>query len=74
MNIIFIAMFGGLSLGQAAPNFGFFAAGRSAGYRLYKVINRQPAIDIKGGGVIPQRPLHVRSRDMYNMYDMCICL
>ncbi|KXZ43925.1 hypothetical protein GPECTOR_77g22 [Gonium pectorale] len=42
-------LMGGFSLGQAAPNLQHFAKGRIAGARMFRVIDRQPAILIDGG-------------------------
>lgn len=53
MSVIFGAIIAGFSLGQAAPSFGAFATGRSAGYRLRKVIDRKPAINLEDEGIVP---------------------
>ena len=37
-------LMGGFALGQAAPNLEYFAKGRSAGGRMFRVIDRQPTI------------------------------
>jgi hypothetical protein len=50
----------GFSLGQAAPNFPAFSLGRSAGTRIYRLIDRVPAIDARAGGKRPATPLQVR--------------
>jgi ABC-type multidrug transport system fused ATPase/permease subunit len=60
MNVIFATIIGGFSLGQIGPNFNYFAAGKAAGTRLYKVINRTPSIDVTAEGLIPTTPLLVR--------------
>ena len=44
MSVLFAALMGGVSLGQAAPAAAHFAAARSAGGRLVAVIRRTPAI------------------------------
>lgn len=61
MNVIFAAVIGGFSLGQAGPNFGTFATGRTAGYRVFNVIDRKPAIDVADTGVVPKAPMQVRA-------------
>lgn len=59
MNVIFAAIIGGFSLGQAGPNFGTFATGRTAGYRVFNVIDRKPLIDVADTGVVPKAPMQV---------------
>ena len=44
MNVLFAAIVGGFSLGQAAPNFQFFTKGKVGGARIFAVIERQPQI------------------------------
>jgi hypothetical protein len=58
--VVFAIIIGGFSLGQAAPNFPALSLGRSAGYRIYKLIDRVPAIDAHALGDVPQAPLRVR--------------
>lgn len=36
------------------------AAGRSAGFRLRKVIDRTPSIDVEADGVVPAEAMKVR--------------
>eukprot|EP00198_Chlamydomonas_reinhardtii_P007903 XP_001697240.1 MDR-like ABC transporter [Chlamydomonas reinhardtii] len=42
--VLVSTLMGGFSLGQAAPNLQYFAKGRSAGGRMFRVIDRQPTI------------------------------
>lgn len=51
-------LIGGFALGQASPDFAYFAAGREAAARLMSVINRQPEIAVHGG-TVPDEPMHV---------------
>ena len=44
MNVLFAAIIGGFSLGQAAPNFQFFTKGKVGGARIFAIIERQPEI------------------------------
>ena len=60
MTIIFAAIIGGFSLGQAAPNFPAFNTGRVAGARIYKLIDRVPTIDLNADGAVPEQSLKVR--------------
>ena len=60
MTILFAVIVGGMSLGQTAPNFPAFAAGRVAGGRLLHVIERQSLIDMNAAGTVPDVPLKVR--------------
>lgn len=60
MNVIFAAIIGGFSLGQAGPNFGTFATGRTAGYRVFSVIDRKPAIDLADKGIVPTKDMQVQ--------------
>eukprot|EP00887_Chlorella_sp_A99_P002677 scaffold6.g2677.t1 len=50
INVLFAALIGGFSLGQAAPHFQHFQQGRAAGARIFEVMARQPAIDIDAPG------------------------
>lgn len=59
MNVIFAAIIGGFSLGQAGPNFGTFATGRTAGFRVFRVVDRKPAIDLADKGLVPSNPMQV---------------
>lgn len=59
MNVIFAAIIGGFSLGQAGPNFGTFATGRTAGYRVFRVIDRKPLIDLQAEGAVPKSAMQV---------------
>jgi ATP-binding cassette, subfamily B (MDR/TAP), member 1 len=61
MNVIFGAIIGGFSLGQAAPNFSSFFTGRVAGGRIFRVINRVPDIDVKADGLVPPEGVTVLS-------------
>ncbi|XP_024540365.1 ABC transporter B family member 4 [Selaginella moellendorffii] len=45
LNIIIVVLLGAMSLGQASPCIGAFAAGRAAAYKMFQVINRTPQID-----------------------------
>jgi ABC-type multidrug transport system fused ATPase/permease subunit len=60
MNVIFAAIIAGFSLGQAAPNFQAFAGGRAAGFRLRRVLDRTPGINVDAPGLVPPEPLTVR--------------
>lgn len=44
LTVLFSVLLGGLSLGQAAPILQHFVAGRTAGARVWKVIDRQTGI------------------------------
>ena len=46
MAVLVAALLGGFSAGQAAPVIATFAKGRMAGFKLYAVIDRVPAIDV----------------------------
>ncbi|GAB4820940.1 hypothetical protein N2152v2_007986 [Parachlorella kessleri] len=45
LNVLFAAIIGGFALGQAAPNFQYFATARAAGARVFDLMQRVPAID-----------------------------
>ena len=54
LNVFVAALIGGFSAGQAAPVLANFARGRVAGYKLFKVIEREPPIDdASDSGLIP---------------------
>ena len=40
VTVLFTALIGGMSLGQAAPNLKYFQNGRIAGARVFKIITR----------------------------------
>ncbi|KAG2428637.1 hypothetical protein HXX76_011344 [Chlamydomonas incerta] len=42
--VLISTLMGGFALGQAAPNLEYFAKGRSAGGRMFRVIDREPTI------------------------------
>lgn len=44
LQVLVATLMGGFSLGQAAPNLAYFAKGRAAGGRMFRVIDRVPAI------------------------------
>ncbi|KXZ51733.1 hypothetical protein GPECTOR_11g18 [Gonium pectorale] len=44
MQVLIATLLGGFSLGQAAPNLQYFAKGRVAGARMFRVIDRRPEI------------------------------
>lgn len=70
MNVILAAVIGGFSLGQAGPNFGTFATGRTAGYRVFNVIDRKPHIDVTEEGVIPSTFMQVLTHPAARILDM----
>jgi hypothetical protein len=74
MNVIFAAIIGGFSLGQAGPNFGYFATGRTAGYRLFTVIDRKPEIDLDAEGLIPSTAMRVRALAQLKQTLFALCL
>ena len=45
LNVLFAAIIGGFALGQAAPNFQYFATARAAGARVFDLMGRVPTID-----------------------------
>ncbi|XP_047308241.1 ABC transporter B family member 4-like [Impatiens glandulifera] len=45
LNVIIAVLVGSMSLGQASPCVGAFAAGQAAAYKLFETINRKPEID-----------------------------
>ncbi|RZC57270.1 hypothetical protein C5167_004576 [Papaver somniferum] len=46
INIIFCLIIGGMALGQAFPCLNAFAAGKTASYKMFQVIERKPLIGI----------------------------
>jgi ATP-binding cassette subfamily B (MDR/TAP) protein 1 len=50
LNVIFAAIIGGFALGQAAPSVQYFLQGRNAGAVLFKMIEKQPEIDLDAPG------------------------
>ncbi|KAI3954965.1 hypothetical protein MKW98_004968 [Papaver atlanticum] len=46
INIVFCLAIGGMALGQAFPCLNAFAAGKTASYKMFQVIERKPLIDI----------------------------
>jgi hypothetical protein len=61
LTIVFGAIIGGFSLGQAAPNFEAFGMGRSAGGRIMAMIERVPSVDADAPGKILSDGLKVSS-------------
>ncbi|CAK9201386.1 unnamed protein product [Sphagnum troendelagicum] len=54
VTVIFAALGGGRSLGQAGPFLSAFAAGQAAAYKMFEVIERTPPIDTSDlRGIIP---------------------
>ncbi|KAI3935577.1 hypothetical protein MKW92_031820 [Papaver armeniacum] len=47
-NIVFSLAIGGTALGQAFPCLSVFIAGKTASYKVFKVIERKPLIDVLG--------------------------
>ncbi|KAI3962396.1 hypothetical protein MKW92_020817 [Papaver armeniacum] len=45
INVIVAVLTGSMSLGQATPYLGAFAAGKAAAYKMFETINRKPEID-----------------------------
>ncbi|XP_026436495.1 ABC transporter B family member 11-like isoform X1 [Papaver somniferum] len=45
INVMIAVLTGSMSLGQASPCFGAFAAGQAAAYKMFETINRNPDID-----------------------------
>ncbi|KAI3838299.1 hypothetical protein MKW92_036363 [Papaver armeniacum] len=45
INVMIAVLTGSMSLGQASPCFGAFAAGQAAAYKMFETINRKPDID-----------------------------
>lgn len=45
LTVMFGALLGSFSLGQAAPNFAYFSKGQVSGARMFAVIDRTPVID-----------------------------
>ncbi|KAI3946857.1 hypothetical protein MKW98_003420 [Papaver atlanticum] len=45
INVIVAVLTGSMSLGQASPCLGAFAAGKAASYKMFETINRKPEID-----------------------------
>ncbi|CAL1380379.1 unnamed protein product [Linum trigynum] len=45
LNVIVAVLTASMSLGQAAPPMGAFAAGKSAAYKMFETIDRRPVID-----------------------------
>ncbi|KAF8394745.1 hypothetical protein HHK36_020962 [Tetracentron sinense] len=45
INVIVAVLTGSLSLGQASPCMGAFAAGQAAAFKMFETINRKPEID-----------------------------
>jgi ATP-binding cassette, subfamily B (MDR/TAP), member 1 len=43
-------LIGAFALGQVGPNFAAFAGAQAAGYKLFEIIDRVPAIDVKAKG------------------------
>ncbi|KAI3944734.1 hypothetical protein MKW98_021192 [Papaver atlanticum] len=46
INIIFCLIIGGMALGQAFPCLNAFAAGKTASYKMFQIIERKPLINI----------------------------
>ncbi|KAA6419418.1 MAG: ATP-binding cassette transporter [Trebouxia sp. A1-2] len=53
MNVLFAALIGGFSLGQAAPNLKYFQRGKASGAVVFKIIARKPVI---GDATVQQLP------------------
>ncbi|KAK9288181.1 hypothetical protein L1049_016630 [Liquidambar formosana] len=45
INVLFSVLTGSLSLGQASPCLGTFAAGQAAAFKMFEAIKRKPQID-----------------------------
>jgi ATP-binding cassette, subfamily B (MDR/TAP), member 1 len=60
VQVITAALIGGFSLGQAAPNLAHFVAGRAAGFRLFRVMDQKPVINLEDEGTVPKGGIKVR--------------
>ena len=60
LTVVFSTIIGGFSLGQAAPNFPILAAGRIAGARIFRLLDRKPSISLDAKGTVPDQALRVR--------------
>lgn len=54
MTVLFAALLGGMSLGQAAPNWSYFQNGRAAGGRIWRILDRFVAVSLESDYFIRQ--------------------
>jgi hypothetical protein len=59
MAVLFSALIGGMSLGQAAPNISSFQEGRIAGARIWKVLDRCDQAVLGSRRNVPLFPCHL---------------
>eukprot|EP00850_Spirogloea_muscicola_P019763 SM000198S05334 [mRNA] locus=s198:71017:85178:- [translate_table: standard] len=69
LSTMFSVIIGGISLGQAAPNYTAFGEGKAAAYKIFEMINREPAIDAeKKGKTLPKVRGDIELRDVCFSY------
>ena len=69
MTVFFAVLMGGSSLGQSAPNMDAFTRARGAGFKIFQVIDRKPAIDAADGGeTLPEVRGEISLRDVRFAY------
>eukprot|EP00850_Spirogloea_muscicola_P002385 SM000009S23514 [mRNA] locus=s9:452194:477102:- [translate_table: standard] len=69
LSTMFSVIIGGISLGQAAPNYTAFGEGKAAAYKIFEMINRKPAIDAeKEGKTLPKVRGDIELRDVCFSY------
>ena len=70
ITVFFAVLIGGFSLGQALPNLEAFTRGQAAGYKIFSIVDRKPAIDSSDpGGLKPERGVgEIELRDVDFVY------
>ncbi|XP_025814011.1 ABC transporter B family member 4-like isoform X2 [Panicum hallii] len=70
ISVIMAVMIGAMSLGQATPSVTAFAEGQGAAYRMFKIIERKPDIDIYDttGIILDDIKGDVELKDVYFSY------
>ncbi|KAF8670749.1 hypothetical protein HU200_050414 [Digitaria exilis] len=70
ISIVMAVTIGAMSLGQATPSVTAFAEGQAAAYRMFKIIDRQPDIDIYDtkGIILADIKGDVELKDVYFSY------
>ncbi|OVA16637.1 ABC transporter [Macleaya cordata] len=71
INIIVAVLTGSMSLGQASPCLGAFAAGQAAAFKMFETINRKPEIDAydtSNGKILDDIRGDIELRDVHFSY------
>ncbi|XP_031402386.1 ABC transporter B family member 4-like isoform X2 [Punica granatum] len=70
INVVFAILTGSMALGQASQCLGAFAAGQTAAYKMFEVIDRDPQIDAydRSGKILEDIDGDIELRNIYFSY------